>query len=188
MTKPRQSSLSSRELSVPSSAKPRYKHHRKIPREDAYNIDDYSDASLSQPLYQSNEDDEEEVQYEQPMKDDDIDDDAASCMGSESETNEPASDRVSSQSLDYNAKSLSNSPNNFSSQPPGNQFASYMNIAPLPIFRGAPDECPVTHLSRFTKVCRANNASAIDMMMRIFPVTLEDEAALWYVHLSQIYF
>lgn len=183
MTKPRQSSLSSHELSVPSSAKPRYKHHRKIPREDAYNIDDYSDASLSQPLYQlSNEDDEEE-QYEQPMKDDDIDDDAVSYVGSESETNEP-SDRVSSQSLDYNAKSLSNSPNNFSSQPPGNQFASYMNIAPLPIFRGAPDECPVTHLSRFTKVCRANNASAIDMMMRIFPVTLEDEAALWY-HLYQ---
>ncbi|KAK9285433.1 hypothetical protein L1049_024626 [Liquidambar formosana] len=45
---------------------------------------------------------------------------------------------------------------------------------------GTPDECPVTHLSRFTKVCRANNAASIEMMMRIFPITLENEAALWY--------
>lgn len=151
MTKPRQSS--------PSSTKPRYKHHRKIPREDPY-IDDYSDhASLSQPLYQSNQDDDDDEQeYDRPIKDEDDDDDVASYMGSKSETNEP-SDPFS---------------------PRSNQFASYMNIAPLPIFRGAPNECPVTHLSRFAKVCRANNASAIDMMIRIFPVTLEDEAALWY--------
>ena len=148
--------------------KPRYKHHRKIPREDDDDDDDYSDASLSQPPYQSNEDDEEEEEneeYQRPVKE--YDDD----IGSESEP----SDRISSQSRhDYNiiAKSLSNSP--------ATQLSSYMNIAPLPIFRGAPNESPVTHLSRFAKVCRANNASTIDMVMRIFPVTLEDEAALWY--------
>lgn len=56
----------------------------------------------------------------------------------------------------------------------------YINIAPLPIFHGGADECPAMHLSRFAKVCRANNAASVDMMMRIFPVTLEGEAALWY--------
>ncbi|KAF9609199.1 hypothetical protein IFM89_014040 [Coptis chinensis] len=59
-------------------------------------------------------------------------------------------------------------------------LSTYVNVAPLPIFRGSPEECPVTHLSRFAKVCRANNAHSTDMMMRIFPVTLENEAALWY--------
>ncbi|KAJ8753395.1 hypothetical protein K2173_019794 [Erythroxylum novogranatense] len=57
---------------------------------------------------------------------------------------------------------------------------SYVNVAPLPVFHGLKNECPVTHLSRFVKVCRANNALSSDMMMRIFPVTLENEALLWY--------
>ncbi|KAM7276365.1 hypothetical protein ACFE04_018231 [Oxalis oulophora] len=61
-----------------------------------------------------------------------------------------------------------------------NSTSPYINIAPLPIFHGSPKECPVTHLSRFVKVCRANNASSNDMMITIFPVTLENEAALWY--------
>ncbi|KAJ1415778.1 Retrotransposon gag domain [Sesbania bispinosa] len=61
-----------------------------------------------------------------------------------------------------------------------NSYSSYVKIAPLPIFRGTPNESPITHLSRFNKVCRANNASSIDMLMKIFPVTLEEEAALWY--------
>ncbi|KAL3754734.1 hypothetical protein ACJRO7_001921 [Eucalyptus globulus] len=56
----------------------------------------------------------------------------------------------------------------------------YVHVAPMPVFRGAPEECPVAHLSRFAKVCRANNADSPDAMMRIFPVTLEREAALWY--------
>ncbi|KAJ4975734.1 hypothetical protein NE237_000840 [Protea cynaroides] len=58
--------------------------------------------------------------------------------------------------------------------------AAYLNIAPLPIFRGGTNECPVTHLSRFAKVCRANNALSESMMVRIFPVTLDNEAAVWY--------
>jgi len=58
--------------------------------------------------------------------------------------------------------------------------SSYIQIAPLPIFRGTPNESPITHLSRFNKVCRANNASSIEMQKKIFPVTLEEESALWY--------
>lgn len=57
---------------------------------------------------------------------------------------------------------------------------AYVNVAPLPIFHGRTGECPVEHLARFARVCRANNAAAPDAMARIFSVTLEDEAALWY--------
>ncbi|WCJ24198.1 hypothetical protein M5689_006176 [Euphorbia peplus] len=56
----------------------------------------------------------------------------------------------------------------------------YINVAPLPIFHGNPEECPLSHLSRFIKVCRANNASSTNSMLRIFPVTLESEASIWY--------
>ncbi|KAI6697242.1 hypothetical protein NL676_017361 [Syzygium grande] len=56
----------------------------------------------------------------------------------------------------------------------------YVHVAPMPVFGGASEECPVAHLSRFAKVCRANNADSPDTMMRIFPATLEREAALWY--------
>ncbi|KAH7844605.1 hypothetical protein Vadar_029839 [Vaccinium darrowii] len=71
----------------------------------------------------------------------------------------------------------SNSPNSPKSIP---QIDSYVNIAPFPIFKGTPSECPSAHLSRFSKVCRANNVSSVETMMNIFPVTLENEAALWY--------
>uniref|UniRef100_A0A7N0RGP3 Retrotransposon gag domain-containing protein n=1 Tax=Kalanchoe fedtschenkoi TaxID=63787 RepID=A0A7N0RGP3_KALFE len=57
---------------------------------------------------------------------------------------------------------------------------SYINVAAYPVFRGRSGECPFKHLSRFGKVCCANGADLIEMMVRIFPVTLEDEAALWY--------
>lgn len=76
------------------------------------------------------------------------------------------------------ASLASNTPN--FAQPSTQITSSFMNIAPFPIFHGAPNECPVAHLSRFNKVCRANNVSSIDMMTKIFPVTLEDESALWY--------
>uniref|UniRef100_A0A7N0TYJ9 Uncharacterized protein n=1 Tax=Kalanchoe fedtschenkoi TaxID=63787 RepID=A0A7N0TYJ9_KALFE len=57
----------------------------------------------------------------------------------------------------------------------------YINVVAVPVFHGRSDECPFTHLSRFRKVCGANNADSVEMMMRrIFPVTLEDEAALLY--------
>ncbi|RRT59216.1 hypothetical protein B296_00010065 [Ensete ventricosum] len=57
---------------------------------------------------------------------------------------------------------------------------SYINVAPLPVFRGEPSECPVAHLARFDRVCRANNATSVDTLVRIFPVTLDGDAALWY--------
>ncbi|KAG0493851.1 hypothetical protein HPP92_004845 [Vanilla planifolia] len=57
---------------------------------------------------------------------------------------------------------------------------TYINVAPLPVFHGFSDECPIAHLSRFERICRANNAFVLDMADRIFPVTLLDEASLWY--------
>ncbi|CAA6665614.1 unnamed protein product [Spirodela intermedia] len=35
-------------------------------------------------------------------------------------------------------------------------------------------------MRRFARVCRANNAPSPEMMARVFPVTLDGEAALWY--------
>ncbi|GAB2274731.1 hypothetical protein Dimus_009503 [Dionaea muscipula] len=59
-------------------------------------------------------------------------------------------------------------------------YGSYVSIAPLPVFHGNdPAECPIKHLSQFNKSCRANNGSSVEMMVRIFPVTLAGEAALW---------
>lgn len=71
-------------------------------------------------------------------------------------------------------------PNSPNSPKPITQTDSYVNIAAFPVFRGNPSECPAAHLTRFSKVCRANNVSSVEAMMKIFPVTLEDEAALWY--------
>ncbi|MQM03593.1 hypothetical protein Taro_036385 [Colocasia esculenta] len=70
------------------------------------------------------------------------------------------------------------SPVDFSA--PGTAPPTYMNVAPLPIFRGVPGECPVAHLRRFARVCRANNAPSAVAMAQIFPVTLDGGAALWY--------
>ncbi|KAK8652645.1 hypothetical protein V6N13_126672 [Hibiscus sabdariffa] len=75
---------------------------------------------------------------------------------------------------DFQSESVSNAPSEAAVS------NSYINIAPLPIFHGRPEESPVTHLSRFAKVCRANNATSVEMMTRIFPVTLDGEAGLWY--------
>lgn len=71
-------------------------------------------------------------------------------------------------------------PESVLSTTPGPESSAYVNIAPLPIFRGDPGECPAVHLGRFTRVCRANNALSDDMKKRIFPVTLDGEAVLWY--------
>ncbi|KAF2285592.1 hypothetical protein GH714_005688 [Hevea brasiliensis] len=110
-----------------------------------------SDAHSSQSPCESNDEDDDELQ--QP-----IDDHRFSV------------DSTSLSSL--NSASIS--------QPNFQPSNSYVNVAPLPVFHGQPNECPFAHLSRFVKVCRANNASSTDTMMRIFPVTLENEAALWY--------
>ncbi|XP_072999410.1 uncharacterized protein [Typha latifolia] len=57
---------------------------------------------------------------------------------------------------------------------------TYVNVAPLPVFRGDAGECPVAHLARFDRVCRANNAADPGVAARIFPASLDDDAALWY--------
>ncbi|KAH0983123.1 hypothetical protein GBA52_010300 [Prunus armeniaca] len=110
-------------------------------------------------------------------------------LASESETNSPSDQFSSSQpppesvssSNQIKARaSLPSKTKNFS-EPTTNQTPYYIPIAPLPIFRGGSNECPVTHLTRFAKICRANfSCPTVDVMVRIFPVTLENEAALWY--------
>ncbi|XP_048235461.1 uncharacterized protein LOC125371135 [Ricinus communis] len=120
---------------------------------------DYSEStSPSQSPYDSNDDDDEIE-----------DDDEEQPIISESVTNSLNADQLSS-------SSYSNSQTN----------NSYINVAPLPVFHGNSNECPIAHLSRFVKVCRANNASSTDMMMRIFPVTLENEAALCFEQVKSI--
>lgn len=167
-------SPSSSQFSISSYATGGGKPHRgslrdkKIEDDD----DDYSDASASQSLYDESQGDE----YEPSEKDDDIDS-VSNALDNPSSSQKPTKNIPEINNIQ--AKSSTNSASNFLnlSQP----VASYVKIAPLPIFRGTPSECPITHLSRFNKVCRANGAfSSIDMLTRIFPVTLEDEAALWY--------
>lgn len=130
--------------------------------DDDYN-DDYADASESQG--DEYEHSEKEVEEEE---DDDEDDTVSKSMSIEQ-----------SHSYIPETKSPSISPSGFR-EPMLNASSSYVKIASLPIFRGTPTESPITHLSRFNKVCRANNASSIDTQKRIFPVTLEEEAELWY--------
>ncbi|GAB2242478.1 hypothetical protein Droror1_Dr00019253 [Drosera rotundifolia] len=75
------------------------------------------------------------------------------------------------------SQSLSSNPNPYPSP-----RSSYVAIAPLPlpVFSGSKGECPIQHLSRFAKVCRANNGESEVMMERLFPVTLRGEAEVWY--------
>ena len=62
----------------------------------------------------------------------------------------------------------------------GDVMGSYVAIAPLPIFRGDPGECPDAHLARFDRVRRANGAATPAAAARIFPASLDADAALWY--------
>ncbi|XP_062190185.1 uncharacterized protein LOC133893224 [Phragmites australis] len=63
---------------------------------------------------------------------------------------------------------------------PDNAVVSYVAVAPLPVFRGDPGECPDAHLARFDRVCRANGAATSAAAARIFPASLDADAALWY--------
>ncbi|KAM0918090.1 hypothetical protein ACQ4PT_009063 [Festuca glaucescens] len=63
---------------------------------------------------------------------------------------------------------------------PETSTGSYVAVAPLPVFRGDPGECPDAHLARFDRVCRANNATSTADAARIFPASLDADAALWY--------
>ncbi|KAJ1282072.1 hypothetical protein BS78_03G022000 [Paspalum vaginatum] len=59
-------------------------------------------------------------------------------------------------------------------------IASYVALAPLPVFRGDPGECPDAHLARFDRVRRANGAVTPEAAARIFPASLDADAGLWY--------
>lgn len=59
-------------------------------------------------------------------------------------------------------------------------MGSYVAVAPLPVFRGDPGECPDAHLARFDRVRRANGAATPTAAVRIFPASLDADAALWY--------
>lgn len=133
------------------------KHHRKTIKGC-----DYIDKSPSQSPF--------EEEDEQSMYTESASSDQFSLPPFESMQKGKSTSKPSSSSLEY---SSSDSLNRF-------KKFSYVNIAPLPIFKGSSDECAVTHLSRFAKVCRANNVCSVEMMMRIFAVTLDGEAALWY--------
>ncbi|GMG98529.1 hypothetical protein Nepgr_000369 [Nepenthes gracilis] len=141
--------------------KPRKSKHRSTIAQEDF-VDDYSyDASLSQVSHCRSEDYEDDA--EGSSLNQDASDDESQSAGNPIYNEKPSVNIESDGAISLNRL-----------------YDSYVNVAPLPIFRGAETECPITHLSRFNKVCRANNASSIEMMVRIFPVTLEGEAALWY--------
>nr|DAD21197.1 TPA_asm: hypothetical protein HUJ06_022660 [Nelumbo nucifera] len=181
----RVSSLSSA-ISASSSAMeiPRCKHRRRIPPHHGTTTHESyeTEASRSESSYP----------YQHDVDDDDQDDQNTIYSQSDSVTGTPRNRFVppeydsesefitESSAVDQSAASLNLSINSPNLKQATTSTTAYVNIAPLPIFRGTPEECPVTHLSRFAKVCRANNAWSIDMMMKIFPVTLDNEAALWY--------
>ncbi|KAL9261386.1 hypothetical protein AKJ16_DCAP03982 [Drosera capensis] len=92
-----------------------------------------------------------------------------------SSTTNSSSYSVSVSTTTSKSQSLSSNPS-----PNPNPYPSYVAIVPLPVFTGLKGECPIRHLSRFDKICRANNGESEDMMTRLFPVTLEGEAEVWY--------
>lgn len=150
-------------LSESSSTNYSRRRHRRLPTKEHQIHENYTENSDSPSPYQSQED-----ESEPPMD--------ASC------TDSPSEPRCS-ESVPRSRSGLNNPEVVDSRDFPGGNFepyCSYINVAPLPIFHGNSNECPVSHLSRFIKVCRANNVEFPDALMRIFPVTLESEAALWY--------
>ncbi|KAK4286087.1 hypothetical protein QN277_002695 [Acacia crassicarpa] len=160
-------------VAAAAGGKPRRSILRKKKTED--DDDDYSDdASASQSLYDESQGDE----YEPFEKDVDIES-FSDAHDDPSPSQKPTKYIPDQSNKNIQGKSSSMSASNLLnlSHP---TMTCYKKIAPLPIFCGTPTECPIAHLSRFNKVCRANGGSSIDMFMRIFPVTLEEEAALWY--------
>lgn len=160
------------------------KHHNRIPKQklsEEYKDED-KDNNSTDPDGEDLESQEDqhrqfEDETEEEEEDDDDDDDV-----SESLSNAPHGKPSFSQEAHngYVPESPSVSSSNVPNPTQPMNASSYIQIAPLPIFRGTPNESPITHLSRFNKVCRANNASSIEMQKKIFPVTLEEESALWY--------
>ncbi|KAI4333853.1 hypothetical protein L6164_018611 [Bauhinia variegata] len=168
-------------FSVSSSTPAIGKSRQRIPRDRTEEEeDDYAEASPSPSLYDESQGDENE----QSVNEDEYSAyDESNEKGNRFHQSSSHAPRYVSESnhIDGVRATSSVSASNFSNpSQPISQNAPYIQIAPLPVFRGTPSECPITHLSRFNKVCRANNVSSIEMLIRIFPVTLEDEAAFWY--------
>ncbi|GAU22579.1 hypothetical protein TSUD_93470 [Trifolium subterraneum] len=155
------------------------KHQNRIPKqkvlEGEFEDDDNNNNSTDSDGVDSQEDEHQQIEEEEEDSDDD---DAVSESLSNAPHGKPSflHETHSDDVPESPSISASNIPN--PTQPMN--ASSYIKIAPLPIFRGTPNESPITHLSRFNKVCRANNASSIEMQKNIFPVTLEEEPALWY--------
>jgi hypothetical protein len=63
---------------------------------------------------------------------------------------------------------------------PANAVGSIFITVSLPVFRGDPGECPDAHLRRFDRVCLANGDATSATAARIFPASLDADAALWY--------
>jgi hypothetical protein len=63
---------------------------------------------------------------------------------------------------------------------PDDAIGFYVPVAHLPVFRGDPGECPDVHVERFDRVRRANGAVTPAAAARIFPASLDGDAALWY--------
>ncbi|GLJ26221.1 hypothetical protein SUGI_0503500 [Cryptomeria japonica] len=59
-------------------------------------------------------------------------------------------------------------------------LADYVQIAPLPEFHGSEEENPDTHITRFLRACRINNANIPKAWILLFPITLQGNAAMWY--------
>ncbi|XXG90191.1 hypothetical protein AAC387_Pa12g2015 [Persea americana] len=134
---------------------------QRYPMEDNLYDDDYVD---------DDEEDEADDEYEE------FSDSSTTNPYTQSKTiSQPPESVLSTNRLQPSANCL-----NCPATTPVLESSSYINIAPLPVFRGDSSECPLAHLSRFARVCRANNALSDDMKRRIFPVTLDGEAVLWY--------
>ncbi|PNY01662.1 hypothetical protein L195_g024963 [Trifolium pratense] len=162
------------------------KHRSRIPKqkvleeyEDDDNNNNSTDADSVDSEYNNESQEDEHQQFDdetEEEKEEENDDDAVSESLSNAPHGKPSflHETHSDDVPESPSISASNIPN------PTQPVNAYIKIAPLPIFRGTPNESPITHLSRFNKVCRANNASSIEMQKKIFPVTLEEEPALWY--------
>lgn len=155
-----------------------HKHRRRVPRQKVVIEEEEDHDNGDEGAFDSEYNDESQGdEYEEETEEEDNDDDDNDV--SESLSNALSfSQEAQCNNIPESDPSISTS--NIPPQPIKNASSSYINIAPLPIFHGTQSESAITHLSRFNKVCRANNASSIDMQKKIFPITLEEEPALWY--------
>lgn len=56
----------------------------------------------------------------------------------------------------------------------------FVIVGSLPVFRGDPGECPDAHLRRLDRLCRATGDATSATAARIFPASLDGDAAEWY--------